>query len=223
MAAGRLSGLDTAFLWLDHDVSPMHLGALAIFRPARPGNPARVVALLVDRAQRLSQLRRRVQPAWFPLAAPTWADDPGFRAGDHIHLHRLDGHGGLDEAAALAAGLMARLLPRTRPLWEFHVISGVGEGRFALLVKMHHALGDGLNALGIGFQVLDGLRPLDGEPTSPGRQLRRIRAAMEQSKAAGPVGAPARYRYSLTGYPPRCIGWRLQWPARALRCCSTSW
>jgi len=168
MVAGRLTGLDTAFLCLDHAVSPMHLGALAIFRPVHPGDPGRVVALLVDRAQRLPQLRRRVQPAWFPLAPATWADDPGFRAENHIHLHHLDGPGGRDKAAALAAELIVRPLPRTRPLWEFPVMADAGEGRFALLVKMHHALGDGLNALEIGFRVLDGLRPIDGGATSRG-------------------------------------------------------
>ncbi|HEV7452585.1 MAG TPA: wax ester/triacylglycerol synthase family O-acyltransferase [Pseudonocardiaceae bacterium] len=168
MAAGRLSGLDTAFLCLDRDVSPMHLGALAIFRPVRPEDPGRVAALLVDRVQRLPQLRQRVQPAWFPLVAATWADDPGFRAEDHIHLHHLDDHGGGDKVAALAAELMVRPLPRTRPLWEFHVISGLEGGRFALLGKMHHAFVDGLNALEIGLGVLDEFRSPDGDTTSHG-------------------------------------------------------
>ncbi|MGH3942347.1 MAG: wax ester/triacylglycerol synthase family O-acyltransferase [Pseudonocardiaceae bacterium] len=162
MAAGRLSGLDTAFLCLDHDLSPMHLGALAIFRPPSPADPRQVVGLLVARAQRLPELRQRVQPSWFPLAAATWVDDSGFRAEDHIHLHRLDCEGSRDNAAALAAELMARPLSRTRPLWEFHVISGMSEGRFALLAKMHHALGDGLNALETGFRMLDELSVLDG-------------------------------------------------------------
>ena len=168
MAAGRLSGLDTAFLCLDSDVSPMHLGALTIFRPIRPGDTGRVAALLVDRVQRLPQLRQRVQPAWFPLGAATWADDPGFRAEDHIHLHHFDGHGGGDKAAALAAELMVRPLPRTRPLWELHVISGLGGSRFAVLGKMHHAFVDGLNALELGFGMLDELKSRDGGTTSRG-------------------------------------------------------
>jgi diacylglycerol O-acyltransferase / wax synthase len=62
MAAGRLSGLDTAFLCLDYDVSPMHLGGLAIFQPVHPVDPERVVGhLLADRVQRLPRLRQRVQ------------------------------------------------------------------------------------------------------------------------------------------------------------------
>jgi diacylglycerol O-acyltransferase len=136
----------------------MHLGALATFRPVHHGDPGRVAVLLAERAQRLSQLRRRVQPSWFPLAAANWKDDLGFCAKDHIHLHHLDDcHGSLDGAASLAAELMIRPLSRSRPLWEFHIITGAGWDRLAVLFKMHHAFGDGLNALEIGVRVLDGV------------------------------------------------------------------
>jgi hypothetical protein len=87
----------------DRDVSPMHLGALATFRPVRLGGPGRVAALLARRAQRLPQLRRRVQPPWFPLAAASWEDDLEFCAKDHIHVHYLGCHSSLDLAASLAA------------------------------------------------------------------------------------------------------------------------
>jgi len=158
----RLTGLDTAFLCLDRDVSPMHLGALAIFRPVGLGGPGRVVALLAERAQRVPQLRQRVQPAGSPLAAATWFDDPAFCAKDHIQLHHLDCDGSREGSAALAAELMVAPLRRSRPLWEFHVISGLAGGRLAVLFKMHHALGDGLNVLEVGLRVLDEVRLRDG-------------------------------------------------------------
>jgi hypothetical protein len=75
----RLTGLDTAFLCLDREVTPMHLGALAVFRPARHDDPVGVVAVLAERAQRLSMLHRRVQPARLLPAAATWVVDPEFR------------------------------------------------------------------------------------------------------------------------------------------------
>jgi WS/DGAT/MGAT family acyltransferase len=149
----------------------MHLGALTIFRPAQLHDPGRLVALLADRAQSLPQLHQRVQPAEFPLAAAAWVDDPGFCAKDHIELHHLDRPGGpdcRDEAAELAAELMVRPMQRNRPLWEFHVISGLDGGRFAVLFKMHHAFGDGLNALEIGLQVLDEVELRDGGASSSG-------------------------------------------------------
>jgi len=160
----RLTGLDTAFLCLDRDVSPMHLGALVTFQPAKLTDAEGVAALLAQRAQRLPQLRRRVAPSWIPFAAATWVDEPGFSAKDHIQAHDLGRHASLHNAAALAAELMVHPLIRNRPLWEFHVIAGAGWDRFAVLFKMHHALGDGLNALEIGVRMLD-TRPIRGDDT----------------------------------------------------------
>ena len=151
----RLTGLDTAFLCLDRDASPMHLGALVTFRRTGLGDPVRVAALLAQRAQRLPELRRRVEPSWNPLSAPTWADDPGFCAKDHLQVHQLEHHADLESAAAVAAELLVHPLMRNRPLWELHVIAGSDWDRFAVLFKMHHAFGDGLSALGIGLRLLD--------------------------------------------------------------------
>lgn len=166
--AERLSGLDTAFLCLDRDVTPMQLGALAIFRSSRPVDLERLGALLAERSRRIPRLGRRVRSAWFPPGVVSWADDPGFRAGEHIGLHRLPETGDCAAAAELAAELMARPLPRSRPLWEFHVMSGVGAGRFAVLTKLHHALGDGLAALELGVGLLDGPGPRPGAATKNG-------------------------------------------------------
>jgi diacylglycerol O-acyltransferase / wax synthase len=154
-ASVRLTGLDTAFLCLDRDVSPMHLGALTIFRPEALSDPARVAAVLAQRAEHISQLRLRVQPSRFPFLAATWADDPAFCAKDHIQVHCLDRLCDLDRVAALAAELIIRPLPRRRPLWEFHVIAGTGWDRFGVLFKLHHAFGDGMGALEIGLRMLD--------------------------------------------------------------------
>jgi WS/DGAT/MGAT family acyltransferase len=152
----RLSGLDTAFLCLERDITPMQLGALAIFRPSGPVRPEQVVSLLAARARQLPRLGRRVQRAWFPPGSATWTDDPEFRPEDHVHAHDLAGQGGDGPAAELVSDLMARPLRRDRPLWEFHVISGLDDGRFAVLVKLHHALADGMAALEIGLGLLDG-------------------------------------------------------------------
>ncbi|MGH3940223.1 MAG: wax ester/triacylglycerol synthase family O-acyltransferase [Pseudonocardiaceae bacterium] len=190
----RLSGLDTAFLCLERDITPMQLGALAIFRSSGPVLAEEVAALLTDRARRLPRLNRRVQNSWFPPGSATWAADPEFRPEDHIHTHHLEGPDGYGQAAALAAELMVRPLPRDRPLWEFHVMSGLGAGRFALLGKLHHAFVDGLAALEIGIGLLDELGSLvpPRGVTRSRRATHLVSTAPSRSRARRILSAPCR-------------------------------
>ena len=36
---------------------------------------------------------------------------------------------------------------RGRPMWECHVLDGLGDGRFALYYKVHHACIDGVSGI----------------------------------------------------------------------------
>jgi len=151
----RLSGLDTAFLCLESARAPMHLGALAVFAPGTPVRPARLVRLLGERAERLSRLRRRVSAVRLPPGAGAWVPDPEFDVRRHIRLHRLR-DADPEAVAALAAQLMTEPLDLHCPLWQVHVLTGLAQGRFAVLVKLHHAVADGLRAVELGLGLLDG-------------------------------------------------------------------
>jgi diacylglycerol O-acyltransferase / wax synthase len=159
MTGNRLSALDTAFLCLESESAPMHLGALAVFGPGTPSRPARLLSTLGERAQRLPLLRRRVSRLRLPGTGDTWEPDPRFEVGAHVRLHRLDGE---DRAgvAGVAARLMTEPLDRARPLWELHLLTGLAGGGFAVLVKLHHALADGLRAVELGLGLLDGYTDL---------------------------------------------------------------
>lgn len=170
MTTEQLSSLDVAFLCLEDDRNPMHLGAVATFAPRRPVHPARIVALLCERAQEIPRLRKRTQASWLPLGGASWVDDPGFTPEDHVFGHHLRGHGGEDRFAALVSHLMAQPLDLRGPPWELHVITGLTGGRFAVVVKLHHALCDGMKAVGLGLRLLDDLNrdlPLSAEDPEP--------------------------------------------------------
>ena len=65
------------------------------------------------------------------------------------------------ELSTLVSRLHGTLLDRHRPLWEFHLIEGLADSRFAFYFKVHHALVDGVNSTRQIAQMLS------AEPTAP--------------------------------------------------------
>jgi diacylglycerol O-acyltransferase / wax synthase len=151
----RLSALDTAFLCLESPQAPMHLGALAVFQSQRRIQSARLLTVLGERIARLPHLRQRVRPTVLPPGAAVWEADRSFDLSHHLQPHKLN-RGGQAALAGLAEELMAEPLDLNRPLWQLHLVTGLRGGRFAVLVKLHHAMADGLRAVDLSVRLLDG-------------------------------------------------------------------
>jgi diacylglycerol O-acyltransferase len=96
---------------------------------------------------------------------PLWADDPAFDLADHVRAVQVAAPGDERELLALCDQLCLRLLDRTRPLWELWLITGLAQGRVGLVLKLHHALADGLAAVQIAGALL-----LDATPDAPSPQ-----------------------------------------------------
>ncbi|SDM00290.1 acyltransferase, WS/DGAT/MGAT [Lentzea albidocapillata subsp. violacea] len=146
----HLSPLDIAFLAMEGDTNPLHLGAVATFAPSTPVHPARIAAVLCERAQEIPRLRQRARTSL--LGGARWVEDPGFAPEDHVFTHHTRGR---DRFATLVSHLMAQPLDLARPPWELHVITGLAGGRFAVVAKLHHSLCDGMKAVGLGIQLFD--------------------------------------------------------------------
>jgi WS/DGAT/MGAT family acyltransferase len=112
-----------------------------------------------------------------------WVPDPEFDVRRHIRLHRLGGEDH-EAVATLAATLMTEPLDLTRPLWQLHVLTGLAEGRFAVLVKLHHAVADGLRAVELGLGLLDGYPNLVAAQSAPDPVARSVFAAVESAARA---------------------------------------
>ena len=69
MAGMQLSALDVAFLCLESESSPMHMGAVVTFQPRKPVDADRLASVLADRASRIPQLRQRARSTVFPRSA----------------------------------------------------------------------------------------------------------------------------------------------------------
>ncbi|MFI6059686.1 wax ester/triacylglycerol synthase family O-acyltransferase [Streptomyces sp. NPDC051286] len=195
MGTELLAPLDLAFWHLETDAHPMHLGALAVFSPApapAPGVTAdAVVELLGARAAAIPRLRMRVRDVLLPVGGAAWSVDKDFDVRRHVQrvlLPRDDGSpdgGFMAGATRLAGELMERPLERGLPPWEMYVISGADEGPFAVLVKLHHALADGMRAVAIGAGIFDEIASL-GARARGGSSARRPRPVPPRSWMPGP-------------------------------------
>ena len=152
----RLSALDASFLYLEQPTTPMHVGAVSIFK--RPGSGFdydRLVQLIEQRIALVPRYRQKVRHVPGNLARPVWVDDPDFDVAYHVRRSALPKPGTEAQLTELVARLMSRPLDHARPLWEMYLVEGLAGDRTAVVTKTHPALVDGLGAIDIGQVILD--------------------------------------------------------------------
>ena len=78
---------------------------------------------------------------------PVWVDDDHFTIGYHVRHTALPRPGDERALKRLAARTMSQQLDRGKPLWEAWAVEGLEDGRFALIMKSHHCMTDGVAAV----------------------------------------------------------------------------
>ncbi len=133
----------------------MHLGALAVFAPAPGVGPERILDLLGTRAAAIPRLRMGVRDVLLPVGGKAWTVDQDFDVHRHIERVVVAENDFMAGVTRLAGELMERPLGRGLPPWRMYLICGADGGPFAVLVKLHHALADGMRAVAIGAGIFD--------------------------------------------------------------------
>ena len=174
----RLTGLDASFLAFEKDGAHMHVGSVLLFE-----GPAPPYEAFKDRIERgLHAVPRYRQRLAFPplgAARPVWVDDPHFNAGYHVRHTALPAPAGEAELQALAGRVFAQQLDRDKPLWEIWLVDTMGDGRFALICKTHHALVDGISGVDILSVLFDGSPDAPEPPPAPRWSPRPVPSAAE--------------------------------------------
>jgi WS/DGAT/MGAT family acyltransferase len=172
----QLSGLDSAFLFLDGRRAPMHIGSVQLYAPPEDGfDFGHIVDVLAGRLDEAPLLKRRVVQVPLRLGRPFWTEDPHFSIDRHVAHTALPTPGDWSMLMGLAEDLFAQPLDPDRPLWDMtvvegvHGIPGVPEGGFAVISKVHHAAADGMGSVDL-YKVLWDDRPVPRR----GRRRRRM-------------------------------------------------
>ncbi|MEA2287089.1 MAG: diacylglycerol O-acyltransferase / wax synthase, partial [Solirubrobacteraceae bacterium] len=164
----RLTALDAAFLHLERASTHMHVGAVVLFGGPPPRRDE-VLAVLRSRLHLLPRYRQRLTfPPGF-TRRPLWADDPAFDLERHVRRAELPPPGAETALLDLTARIWSEPLDRSRPLWELWLVDGLAGGRFALVLKTHHAMIDGMAGVDLARLLFDAARaPADAAGAGAG-------------------------------------------------------
>ena len=127
---------------------------------------------LVDAVPRF---RQRVVVPSFGVGNPTWVDDADFELSYHVRRHRLPGDGSERQLLDAAAILAMTPFDRAKPPWEATLFEGLEGGRAAYVLKLHHAVSDGLGIMQLLSRVFTRDRAAVVRPKPPARDRGRGR------------------------------------------------
>jgi WS/DGAT/MGAT family acyltransferase len=127
----------------------MHVGALQLFMPPEGAGPEfahEAYDAMLECTDVQPMLRQH--PAYFGgIRNVAWSFDKEVELDYHLRRSALPRPGRVRELLELASRLHGGLLDRHRPLWEGHLVEGLADGRYAVYMKFHHSLLDGVSAL----------------------------------------------------------------------------
>ena len=137
--------LDASFLQAE-DSDPhvsLAVGAVSIIE-GPPLDYSELVSAFTERAQSIPRCTQVLHTHPFDLGSPELVDDPRFDIAHHLHRVALPHPGNDAELFGMIASIMERRLDRDLPLWECWIIEGLTDDRWAVLMKIHHCLADGI-------------------------------------------------------------------------------
>ena len=210
----QLNALDAGFLMAedsDRNVS-LAIGGIAIIDGSAPDH-SQFKDILAERIRAIPRCTQMLRTQPFDVGAPQWVDDPGFDLSRHVRRVAVPRPGDDAELYRVVADVLERRLDRDRPLWECWVIEGLKGNRWAILIKIHHCMADGISAIRILTRLCD---DVDGDPFARPTVTKRTAATRQHLKPVpdpkplenlwNPLDNIWRTATSITGAAARTVG-----------------
>ncbi|MEY2583537.1 MAG: diacylglycerol O-acyltransferase / wax synthase [Ilumatobacteraceae bacterium] len=142
----------------------------------------RMVALLPRLRQRVAEGRPR----------PSWVEADDFEISDHYRFSDLGGLADRNVVLAQAEAWVREPFDRSKPLWQLGLFSGLADGRGALVLKLHHAIADGVGLM----LMLAAMADLEPDP-------RHRLALADVVQVPAPIVTTRRHLANLVRHPFR--------------------
>jgi WS/DGAT/MGAT family acyltransferase len=197
-----VTGLAHMFLGTESADYPMDGAAIIVLDPSTAPDSFGFDAVRAQLAARVPSTilgRRlvRVPPFGPSYATAYWAQDERFDI--DRHLLRVPAPAD-DDLGALTLRLSDGMLPRDRPLWKAWFVDGLADGRAALIMRLHHAVLDGMAGMELFADVFD-REPLAAATLTPsphgGRASGPLAALPELAALARSVPGAARVPFDV--------------------------
>jgi WS/DGAT/MGAT family acyltransferase len=155
--ADTMSGSD-ALLWTISADPVMRPTIVAIM--ILDGRPewAEVRSRVSGLTELVPRLRSRAVTRAPGRGRPQFVVDESFDLDTHLRRMRLSGHGSLRDVLDMAQTMATSGFDPALPLWEAVLVEGVGDGA-ALVIKVHHAVIDGVGGLAVLAHLFDASGP----------------------------------------------------------------
>jgi len=157
----------------------------------RPPSRERMRATAERMVTQIPRLRQRVVDG----RRPKWVEAEKFEISDHYFYGDLGGDATADDVLNHAQTWVREPFDRSRPLWQLGVFTGLAEGRGALVLKLHHAIADGVGLM----LMLAALADLEPDPRHRPSLADVVTVPTPVTKTRRHVGAIIRHPFkSLT-------------------------
>lgn len=146
-----MSSVDTAWLRMDRPSNLMQIVGVMVFDGKLDFARLRLVI-----ENRLLRFRRFSQIAVADDDGAWWVDDHAFSIDAHLRHSLLPAPAGKAELQEFVSELASDPLNPARPRWEFNLVE-LGSGDSALILRIHHAIADGMALVGVINSITDGV------------------------------------------------------------------
>ena len=185
-----------ATLWIGERDPRLRSTILSVWVLDRMPDPKDFEDMLAESVEAIPRLRQRVVQDPFEIAPPRWEIDPNFDPRFHFRKLHLGGEGTLRGLLDLAEPIAMQAFDKDRPLWEFYLVDGLEGGRAGVIMKLHHAVSDGVGLVNMTKSMVEKERgagkenrkprrlvDLETPPPKTGREL--VREALEHRIEGG--------------------------------------
>ena len=203
----RLTGWDAFLLYSETPNVHMHTLKIAVVELVDIGDRTFGIEefreVVRARLVKLEPLRYELVDIPLKFHHPMWRENCEVDLDYHVRPLALPAPGGRRELDEAIGTIASTPLDRRRPLWEMYFVTGLVDGRIAVVNKVHHALADGVaaaNLLALGMDLQAGPPVAEGgyQADPPPSRWQLVRSAL-RDHIGHLAQVPGTFKYTVEG------------------------